>query len=488
MDFSSPAAIARMMIPKVPFMLSTAIWHALYLSPTSSKWDMKTEVIIRLIRTFLENPKPHPLLRQQRASVQDPGIKGRMWIAKVTLPAPHTQDVLDLLCKAVDDMKENGSETYQKPALMPVYGEWTGFRANVDSNRPRLDLSEEGHYKKLMAEVSSDVTILYFHGGAYYMMDTASHRIPCSRLAHLTKGRCFNVRYRLAPQNAFPAALLDALVAYLSLLYAPPGSYYEAVPANHIVFAGDSAGAGLSLALVQLLLQINRTAATGQSIQIHSTTSILLPLPLPAGAALNSVWCDLTRAMPSIDTNYHYDYLPPPMTNDQVARFPADSIWPTDPPRGDLYCEVNMLCHPLVSPIAAKDWSGSCPLWLGCGEEMLGDEGKIIASRAADQGVKVQWAQWGTMPHCFALILIGSPMGKRYFQDWAGFASKVVVSNGQQIETGGIFFEAKTQKEVPVDVQTLSPLSDEEMRSRMEGAQRARALGIEGEAKLLPRL
>ena len=485
MDFSSPAAIARMILPKVPFMLSTAIWHTLYLSPTSSKWDLKTEVIIRLIRTFLENPKPHPLLAQQRASLQDPGIKGKVWISKITLTVPNTQDVLDVLCKAVDDMKESRHENYTKPALMPVYAEWTGFRPNVDSQRPRPDLSEEEHYKKLMAEVSSDVTILYFHGGAFYMMDTASHRIPCSRLARLTKGRCFNVRYRLAPQHPFPAALLDALVAYLSLLHPPPGSYYNAVPANHIVFAGDSAGAGLALALVQLLLQINRTATAGQSVEFHDTT-ITLPLPLPAGAALNSVWCDLTRSMPSIDTNYHYDYLPPPMTNDQVARFPPESIWPTDPPRGDLYCEVSMLCHALTSPIAAKDWQGSCPLWLGCGEEMLADEDKIIASRAANQGVKVQWAHWGTMPHCFALILAGSPVEKQFFQEWARFASKVVA--GQQVETRGIFIEAKTLKEVDVDVKALATISDGEMKSRMERARHAREAGVEGEAKLMPRL
>lgn len=485
MDFSSPTAVARMLIPKVPFMLSTAIWHTLNLSPTSSKWDLKTEIIIRLIRTFLERPKPHPLLAQQRASLKDPGIKGNMWISKVTLPAPDTTDLLDVLCKAVDDLKETGHETYKRPALLPVYGEWTGFRANVDSNRPRLDLAENEHYKRLMAEVVSDVTILYFHGGAFYLMDPASHRIPCSRLARLTKGRCFNVRYRLAPQNPFPAALLDAFVAYLSLLYPPSGSFYDAVPAKHIVLAGDSAGAGLCLALVQLLLQINRTANPGQPMKFHDT-NVPLPIPLAAGAALNSVWCDLTRSMPSIEANYHYDYLPPPMTNDQVARFPADSIWPTDPPRGDLYCEVNMLCHPLASPIAAKDWRGSCPLWLGNGEEMLGDEGKVLASRTANQGVKVQWEQWGTMPHCFALILLGSPMGKRYFEDWAGFISRVV--GGEEIDITGTFFEAKTLKEVNVGVLGLAPISDEEVRKRMVEAQEARQMGREGEAKLMPRL
>ena len=484
MDFSSPTAIARMMLPKVPLLFSTAIYHSLWLSDTSSKWDLKTELIVKLIRSFLSG-KPRPLGAQQAASLRDPGIKGKMWISKVTLQAPESTDVLNILCKAVDDMKEDGNEKYTTPPICAVEAEWTGFRPAVDSNRPRLDLTEEQHYKRLMAEVSSDVTILYMHGGVYYLMDPASHRIPCSRLAHLTKGRCFNIRYRLAPQNPFPAALLDALIAYLSLIYPPPGSYHAPVPAKHIVLAGDSAGAGLSLALVQLLLQINRTASAGQSIRFHDH-QIPLPIPVPAGAALNSAWADLTRCMPSITNNARYDYLPPPISTEQVRHFPSDHIWPTDPPRGDIYCETNMLCHPLASPLAARDWRGSCPLWLGYGEEMLADEGKILATRAASQGVPVVWEQWAAMPHCASMIFMGSPMGKRYFTDWSGFASKVV--EGRRVLTHGIWFEAKTLKAKDVDVKGLAPISDEEVTSRMEKCREARHLGLEGEAKILPRL
>ena len=47
------------------------------------------------------------------------------------------------------------------------------------------------------------------------------------------------MRYRLAPQHPFPSALLDALVSYFTLLYPPPGSIHEAVPASDIVFGGD---------------------------------------------------------------------------------------------------------------------------------------------------------------------------------------------------------------------------------------------------------
>ena len=117
---------------------------------------------------------------------------------------------------------------------------------------------------------------------------------------------------------------------------------------------------------------------------------------------------------------------------------------------------------------------------------MLCDEGKIVACKAANQGVKVGWAQWATMPHCFAMILIWTPMSKRYFEEWAGFASRVVSKEG--VETRGHFFEAKTLKRLDVDVKALAPLSDEEVKKRMEECREARHLGLEGEAKIMPRL
>ena len=88
-----------------------------------------------------------------------------MWISKVVAPSPE-EDVRIALINVVEALKE-GEEVYTVPDIKPVEAEWTGFKAGGGSNRPRLDLSEEEHYEHLMKEVKSDVTILYFHGGAY---------------------------------------------------------------------------------------------------------------------------------------------------------------------------------------------------------------------------------------------------------------------------------------------------------------------------------
>ena len=478
----SPAGIARLIIPKVPFLFKTAIWHSLWLSPTSTKWDLKTELIVKMLRATLDPPDPTPISKQQKASLKDPGIKGKMWISKITFDVPQEDDVRSALIKAVEDLKEGG-EIYTPPNLAPVEAEWTGYRANVDAQRRRPDLSEAQHYEKLMSEVSSNVTILYFHGGAHFMMDPSSHRAITSFLARLTKGRCLSVRYRLAPQHAFPSAILDAFVAYLSLIYPLPGSYHSPVLASHIVLGGDSAGGNISFALLQLILQINRSTSSPKSIAFHNHT-ISLPIPLPAGCATQAPWLDMTRAMPSIISNVQYDYLPPPLTKEKASTFPACKIWPTDPPRGDLYCDTTMLCHPLVSPLAAKEWTGCCPLWISCGEEMLADEILNVAAKAAKQDVTVNFEQWEAMPHCFALIFLGSPMSKRCLKDWTDFYTQVV--SGERVSTKGLWFHAKTQKEEEIDVTGLAVLEDDEVTERMRLAREARHLGKEGEAKILP--
>ena len=534
MDLSSKSAIVRLILPHVPYLTRTALLHTLYLSETSTKWDLRTEMIVKLIRAVLATPSPHGALHRQRVTLRDPGIKGPIWISKVTLPVPGDDSILTPFYLAIDDLKTLPTETYAVPALLPVEAEWTGHRPNVNAHHPRPDLSESQHYERLLSATTIPITLLYFHGGAFVMMDPSSHRPHVSHLCKLTGGRALSVRYRLSPQAAFPAALLDAYIAYLSLLYPPPGNFHSAVQAKHIVFGGDSAGGNLCFALTQLLLQINRSSTPGQKVHFHSHT-IELPLPLPAGVSAHSPWLDLTHVFPSKMTNAKYDYLPSPMSPQSLRDIPRDSIWPTDPPRGDLYCEINMLCHPLVSPVAARDWTGgkdgevAPPMYLAFGEEMLVDEGKQLAQTAARQGVTVIWEEWEGMCHCFGMVLPGTPMSKRVFSDWAGFCRAVCGVDGQAggeggkagqsgefgkggaeevevstdgrangkpsekgeqppLKTSGTFFASKTGKPLDLDVLNLAVLSDEEVTRRMREGMEKRHLKPEEAVVGMPKL
>ncbi|KAK8192498.1 hypothetical protein M8818_007667 [Zalaria obscura] len=406
-----------------------------------------------------------------------------MWAAEVTIPAPSDDGTQQALYKAVDDMKEGG-ETYTKPESASMKAEWTGFRPNAGNEEPAPAISNEEKYKNLMDEPSrtSKTTILYLHGGAYYLCGFGTHRVAVSKLAKACNGRALLIEYRLAPQTAFPGQLLDALNAYLYLLYPPPGSLHEPVPAKDIVFAGDSAGGNLAFALLQLLLQLHRTASGTPTIPFNGVD---VPIPLPAAVSANSAWLDITRSQPSIVHNAKYDYLPPATHDDAVSRFAPDAIWPPTPPRGDVFADLSMLCHPLCSPLAAKDWSGSPPLWIETGEELLTDEDAVVAARAASQGVTVVWEQYEAMPHCFAMLLPKLPNSRRCVSSWGAFCRSSV--EGDLLETKGTWIAAKTGEEKVVDVEKVTEHRWEDAVEAMKEAQRRRVAGWEKEGKALPK-
>ncbi|KAJ5683794.1 uncharacterized protein N7477_000139 [Penicillium maclennaniae] len=406
-----------------------------------------------------------------------------MWVSKVTLPEPEF-DVRDAILRAIDDLK-TGDETFDVPAIAPVEAEWTGYRSGVGKNTPQPDLTEAEKYAELRKESPSDMTILYLHGGAYFLMDPCTHRVPVAHLSHLTGARVLSVRYRLAPQNPFPAALVDALTAYLSLIHPPPGALHEPVPANKIVVAGDSAGGNLSLVLLQALMTLKRAS---RSIRFHGKE---IDIELPAGVATISPWCDVSRSMPSIIRNAKFDYLESPpgssLNSDDVPfaplPFPPDALWPMSPPRVDMYCNANMVLHPLVSPLAASPdlWKDAPPVFISTGEEGLTDEDLILARRMHQAGVPVITEQFEGMPHCHGLLMISTPAGKRFFKGLADFCRDAVA--GRVNPTGSLTylgFQMQSIREIPLE--KACGISDDEVEARMHRNLEAR---MEAEKDLL---
>ncbi|KAI9051259.1 hypothetical protein LZ554_005360 [Drepanopeziza brunnea f. sp. 'monogermtubi'] len=462
---NSPLPLLKAFLPKVPLIGKTAFSHTLGFSEHSRYWDLRTELTISVIRSFVVDSPPRPLGQLQRMSIKGPEVKGRIWISRVVLKKPEEEDVWTKLQAAIDGLREEGEEKgrgVRRCEIKDVEAEWTGYRAGATKNSLELRISEEEKYKEMMREVQSPTTILYFHGGAYYLMDPATHRPTTKKLAKLTKGRCLSVRYRLAPQNPFPAALLDALISYLTLLYPPPGSLHTPVAPEHIVFAGDSAGGNLSLVLLQTILELSRQ---GLKVTWNGTERAL---PLPAGVATSSPWTDITHSSQSCTTNQKYDYLPSLASSEHgLKRYPPDALWPASPPRKNLYAEDAILCNPLVSPLAAKSWAGSCPLFIQTGEELLRDEGRHVAAKAAAQGVRVCYEEYERMPHCFAMVLETLPASHVFFASWAGFMARCV-SEPQAIVTSGKVVRPKTLDESSVDVEGLSREADEAVLARMK--------------------
>ena len=213
------------LVTRIPLLARVALLHMLQASPASKVQDLRTELIIAMLRSFMDTPKPKSITSTQKLLSKAPPISGRIWVSKYTLPIPTDDDaraIHDTLTKVIDGLQDRDqpkTARIQLPEVLPVEAEWTAHRPGVPKDAKLPDISEKEKYDEMMKDVKTPTTVLYFHGGAYWLMDPATHRPTCRELAKRTGGRCYSVRYRLAPQNPFPAAIMDALISYLGLLY-----------------------------------------------------------------------------------------------------------------------------------------------------------------------------------------------------------------------------------------------------------------------------
>lgn len=188
--------------------------------------------------------------------------------------------------------------------------------------------------------------VVYHHGGAYTAGSLDSHRPLTARLARACGCDLVAVDYRLAPEHPHPAGLDDAGAVYRQLLA-------DGTPAARIVVAGDSAGGGLTAALLLALRDAGE--------------------PLPAGAVLLSPWLDLTLSSDAVRTRAGED---PMLRADSLAR--SARAYAGDDLR-----------RPLVSPVHA-DPRGLPPLLVLVGTaEILLDDSRTFADRARAAGVPV---------------------------------------------------------------------------------------------------
>ena len=131
-----------------------------------------------------------------------------------------------------------------------LHAEWQAVRRVPEEKSARWTREEQ--YAELATDMPDSPVILYLHGGAYIVCSIDTHRPLTAKLAEVSNARVFIVSYRLAPQHQFPAALLDAILAYKYLIDPPPGALHTAVDPKKIVIAGDSAGVYLSPPLSNL--------------------------------------------------------------------------------------------------------------------------------------------------------------------------------------------------------------------------------------------
>jgi len=230
-------------------------------------------------------------------------------------------------------------------------------------------------------EVKPGRILYYLHGGSYLAGGLETHHHLVGRLAVACRARALLAEYRLAPEHPFPAAVEDAVAGYRALLEAGESS-------TEMVVMGDSAGGGLTLAL---LMQVRDQG-----------------LPLPAAAVLLSPWTDLACTAPSLRTRAEVD---PWLVADVVPREAALYLAGADPR------------NPLASPLYGN-LAGLPPLLIHVGEdEILLDDATRVATKAEEAGVPVTLRVWPTLWHVFHL-----------FWDQVPAAETAVLEIGQYVE------------------------------------------------------
>jgi cation diffusion facilitator CzcD-associated flavoprotein CzcO/acetyl esterase/lipase len=249
-------------------------------------------------------------------------------------------------------------------------------------------------------DADSRRAVLYLHGGAYVVGSPRTHRGLAAQIAIAGGAPVQLLDYRLGPEHKHPAALEDALAAYRELL----GSGLEP---GSIVIAGDSAGAGLAVALA------TRLRDAGE--------------PVPAGLVLLNGWFDLTCSSPSMSFNRRRDV---GLRRDWTVH------------SGELYRGDTDPLDPELSVLRA-DLHGLPSTYLQVGaHDLLLSDSDLLAERLDGAGVDIGYTRFEGMWHDFQLgagLLreaddAMTDLAAALERIWAGrpLAEAVTVGNGSQ--------------------------------------------------------
>src|ERR1051325_1644350 len=214
--------------------------------------------------------------------------------------------------------------------------------------------------------------LMFFHGGGYCSGSIKSHRRLLTEAGRAARKRTLAVEYRTAPAPTFPAAYDDALIAWRFL-------QNQGIAAAHIAIGGDSAGAGLTLALI------------GRLREAHEE--------LPACAWLMSPWADLTMSGSTLASKAEVD----PLIHKQYLNELADAYLPAGIDRKD----------PRVSPLYA-DLRNFPPMLIQVGSnKTFLDNATRLASRAGAADVAVILEIWPHIIHAWPLWNAHLEAGRR---------------------------------------------------------------------------
>jgi acetyl esterase len=232
-------------------------------------------------------------------------------------------------------------------------------------------------YRPLGSDPATDPrpTVVYLHGGGFVIGDLDTHDQSCRRLCHDTDAVVLSVDYRLAPEDPFPAAPLDAIAATRWA-----AANIRDLGGNDVLaVAGDSAGGNLAAVVAQRL---------GDAISAQ-----LLIYPAADGVG----------DYPSYAENAEGYFLTLPM----LEWFRTNYV-----PEGADLSDIA-----LVAPLQG-DVSGVCPAIVVTAEfDPLRDEGEAYAAKLREAGVPVDAVRYDGLVHGFQEMALMSTAADRAVAD-----------------------------------------------------------------------
>ncbi|MHA1883648.1 MAG: alpha/beta hydrolase [Promethearchaeota archaeon] len=237
-------------------------------------------------------------------------------------------------------------------------GEERAKNISENINTERFNIENIPAEWVFIPEANEDRVYFRLFGGGYRTGTLESRRWIPYHISRVTRLRCLNIEYRLAPEHPFPAALEDSIICYKWLLS-------KGYNSKNIVIGGESAGGGLAVATLLRLKELN--------------------IPLPVAGVLMSPWADLTGNGKSLISNQKYE----PLILQGLESM------------ANAYARDESLSNPLISPIFAN-MEGLPPLLIQVGGiEALLDDSISLAEQAKSSGVEVKLEVYENMTHVF---------------------------------------------------------------------------------------
>ena len=239
---------------------------------------------------------------------------------------------------------------------------------------------------RMTPEAASPAAVLYLHGGGHMSGSAFGYRHLAGAIAVAAQAPALVVDYRLAPEHPYPAAVQDAVNAYLWLR--------DSGDQGKIVVAGDSSAGGLVMSVLLALRERD--------------------LPVPAGAALLCPWVDLTgrTQRPPQDSSLVFS---PDMAHRLAQAYLAGQT--ADDP----------LLDPLHTPLA-----GLPPLLIhaASGDSVL-QEAQLLAQHASRCGVEAKITVYPVPTHDFHIFWSFLPEARNAIDEIGRFVRTVTSTPGE---------------------------------------------------------